>query len=219
MLQILAHEIRQPLHNACGALQAAGQALRLAPPAMVGTRPGHPTDEVMLRLGRAEAVLGEVRAVLDNTLAAASLLSRSAPLVVQEVDIDFLVDLALGDLDEAQRRRVQVQWLTDLRQVEVDPGLLRLALRNLLVNAFGHGGAGVAVQLQVAERDAPPALLLTVADDGPGLPATAPVAGQRPGLGLDIVRQVVALHGGQLDLQPNQPQGLRAVLVLPLPAA
>ncbi len=218
MLQMLAHEIRQPLHNASGALQAAGQALRQVP-AAAGAQAGHPADQVALRLGRAEAVLGEVRAVLDNTLAAASLLSRSTPLAVQEVELGFLIDLALGDLDEAQRQRVQLQWQTDLRQVEVEPGLLRLALRNLLVNAFSHGGPGVAVQLRVAERIDPPALLLAVLDDGPGMPAVAPPAEGRPGLGLGIVRQVAALHGGQLALLPNPPRGLQAVLVLPLPAA
>lgn len=220
LLQMLAHEIRQPLHNASGALQAASQALRLPRAARGGQQADQQADQVALRLGRAEAVLGEVRAVLDNTLAAASLLSRSAPLAVQEVDLDFLIDLALGDLDEAQRSRVQVQWQTGLRQVEVEPGLLRLALRNLLVNAFSHGGPGVAVQLQVAERVAPPALQLAVVDDGPGLAEGVPAtpADRRPGLGLGIVEQVAARHGGQLELLPNQPRGLRAVLTLPLPA-
>ena len=220
LLQLLAHEIRQPLHNASGALQAAGQALRPAQATGAGL------DAATQRLARAEAVLGDVRAVLDNTLAAATLLSRSAPLAVQDIDLDFLIDLTLGDLDPAQRARVQVQWQTDLRHVEVEPGLLRLALRNLLVNAFSHGGPGVSVQLQVAEQAQPPALLLQVVDDGPGLsrnsldgPADgASTSDRRPGLGLSIVRQVAALHGGRLELHGNPPQGLQAVLVLPLPA-
>jgi len=213
LLQLLAHEIRQPLHNASGALQAASQALRSAPLAGL--------DQVTQRLGRAESVLCEVRSVLDNTLTAATLLSRSTPLVVQEVDLDFLIDLALGDLDESQRCRVQVVWHTDLRQAEVEPGLLRLALRNLLANAFGHGGPDVAVQLQVAEQDQPPALLLRVVDNGVGMgqaKAALSNAERRPGLGLAIVQQVVALHSGRLDLQAQIPHGVQAVLTLPLPA-
>jgi len=213
LLQMLAHEIRQPLHNASGALQSAGHALQQQQPA--------DARAVAQRLGRAEVVLGEVRSVLDNTLAAATLLSRSAPLAVQEVELDFLIDLALGDLNVLQRRQVQVQWHTSLRQVEVEPGLLRLALRNLLGNAFSHGGPGVQVQLQVAEQAEPPALLLRVVDDGPGLPGLAPQPGEsdgRTGLGLQIVRQVMALHGGRLDLVTQAPRGLAAVLLLPLPA-
>lgn len=92
-------------------------------------------------------------------------------MTVEEVDLGCLIDLALGDLDESQRPLVQVQWLTGLREAEVEPGLLRLALRNLLVNAFNHGGPGVAVRLQVDEQALPPALLLRVVDDGPGLAA------------------------------------------------
>ncbi len=219
LLRMLAHEIRQPLHNASGALQAAGQALQLQPHGKGEADLG----EAAQRLRRAEMVLGGVRSVLDNTLAAATLLSRSAPRALQEVELDFLIDLALGDLDPAQRSRVQVRWLADLRQAEVEPGLLRLALRNLLVNAFSHGGPDVAVQLQVAEQDQPPALLLRVVDDGPGLPSAAtaaPPAGavgeRRQGLGLHIVQQVAARHGGRLDLLPQAPHGLQAVLVLPL---
>ena len=214
LLQMLAHEIRQPLHNASGALQAAGQALRGPAPQAADV------DQVAQRLGRAEAVLSDVRSVLDNTLAAATLLQRSAPLALQEIELEFLVALALGDLGEAQRARVQLVWHTDLRQAEVEPGLLRLALRNLLTNAFLHAGPAAHVQLQVAEQHEPPALLLRVVDDGPGLPSqVVPAAERRPGLGLTIVQQVMALHGGRLTLQPNWPHGLQAALVLPLPAA
>ena len=102
----------------------------------------------------------------------------------------------------------------------MEPGLLRLALRNLLTNAFLHAGPAAHVQLQVAEQHEPPALLLRVVDDGPGLPSqVVPAAERRPGLGLTIVQQVMALHGGRLTLQPNWPHGLQAALVLPLPAA
>jgi hypothetical protein len=45
-----------------------------------------------------------VRSVLDNTLAAATLLQRSAPLALQEIELEFLVALALGDLGEFVER-------------------------------------------------------------------------------------------------------------------
>ena len=246
LLQVLAHEIRQPLHNASGALQAAGLALRA--PRTSGV------DQVALRLGRAEAVLGDVRSVLDNTLAVATLLGRRAPLVKQEVALDFLVDLTLGDLDEARRARVQVQWLTDQRSADCEPGLMRLALRNLLANAFNHGGPGVAVRVVLTEETEPQALAIHVIDNGIGATAdrlaahavdtAAMEAGQSaaqalaPGpadlqipapsparpppargrsMGLRIVHQVMALHGGQLVLRAGQPHGLKASLLLPLP--
>ena len=220
-LDLLAHEIRQPLHDARGALQATEASLQ-ALPAELSQRPQE-------RLRRAQSVLNGVQSVLDNTLTAAALLARQSPLNLQELELQFLVDLALGDLDPDQRRCVQVDWQTDLRSAEVEPGLMRLALRNLLVNALRHGGPGVRVVLRVAEQDAPPALLLEVLDDGAGMPAArlaatvgAGASADEPspggGQGLRIVREVARRHGGQLQLANALPKGLRASVLLPLPA-
>ena len=235
LLDMLAHEIRQPLHNASGALQAA--ALALADPAT--PRQGQADDASTLhtvrartgqRLRRAQAVLSGVQSVLDNTLAAASLMSRDAPLVRVDTELDFLVQLTLGDLPEAQRQRVQLQWRSGCRSADLEPGLVRLALRNLLINAFAHGGPQVQVVLEVGEAAAPPALLLQVVDDGPGVPGDVAAhalaqgddaallrAAPRQGLGLAIVRRVMALHGGELRVQGASPRGLVACLVFPQP--
>jgi signal transduction histidine kinase len=180
--------------------------------------------QVQGRLQQAQAVLGEVRAVLDNTLAAATLLSRETPLARQPVALDFLVELTLGDLAAEQLDRLTVEWLTDIDTLRVDPGLVRLALRNLLHNAFLHGGPRVQVGLRLEELPASRSLRLVVADDGPGIAAhrlhpqqVDSPAGRRR-LGLDVVRQVMALHGGQLVLGNALPRGFLAQLVFPLPA-
>jgi hypothetical protein len=34
-----------------------------------------------------------------------------------------------------------MRWHTSIRSAELEPVLVRLALRNLLLNAFAHGGA------------------------------------------------------------------------------
>jgi signal transduction histidine kinase len=225
LMQLLAHEIRQPLHNASGALQAAAMLVQSPQPADAAL--------VSERLMRAQGVLGDVRSVLDNTLAAALMLSRRNPLVVQDTDLELLVQLVLGDLPEAQRARTRVEWYTPLRSAEIEPGLVRLALRNLMRNAFEHGGPEVQVTLRIEEQDAPAAMALVVADDGPGRlaalleagappPTAPPQPGQAPvprrGLGLFIVRRVMALHHGRLVLSANPPQGLQARLVFPDPA-
>lgn len=219
LLHVLAHEVRQPLHNAGAALQAATSALQAEGPE--GQR------QAGERLQRAQLMLAEVRSVLDNTLAVSSLLTRSAPLSRQDVDLDFIVDLALGDLSDPQRARVQVRWQDSLRSADLEPHLVRLALRNLLKNAFRHGGPAAQVWLDISGQDEPPALLLTVTDDGPGAPASlwervpipppgadAPTMPER-GLGLFIVRRVMALHGGRLALQPVSPHGLSAQMLFP----
>lgn len=220
LLQVLAHEIRQPLHNASGALQAAGRALK---------SPG--AEGLALasqRLQRADKVLSDVHSVLDNTLAATNLLARHGPLTLQDVEVDLVVDLALGDLPTPERARVQVQHQDGVQSAEFEPGLVRLALRNLLRNAFNHGGPDTGVTLRIEERDHPPALWLSVEDNGRGAepallepPAPGDAGGSfvSRGLGLNIVRRVMALHEGRLVLAPKLPHGLVASLVFPLPAA
>jgi signal transduction histidine kinase len=69
----------------------------------------------------------------------------------------------------------------------------------------------------------PPALALSIIDDGVGPPpdwqaTPAHATGRQPtarGLGLSIVREVMARHGGSLSLQPRHPHGLVARLVFP----
>lgn len=215
LLQLLAQEIRTPLGQAELAMQGAVQVLHHPD--------GASTAQVNDRLQQAQDVLGDVRAVLDNTLAAATLLSREAPLVRQEVALEFLVELTLGDLPQQQLDRLTVEWLTDIDTLEVEPGLVRLALRNLLHNAFVHGGPRVNVSLRLDELPGAPSLRMVVADDGPGIPPErlhAPPGPDEPTrrrLGLSVVRQVMDLHGGQLILGNELPRGFVAQLVFPLP--
>ena len=211
LLQMLAQEIRQPL-------QRAGQAMQTAVQALHDPR-GTPAAQLGAQLMQAQAVLGDVRSVLDNTLAAATLLSRGTPLVRQDVALDFLVELTLGDLGARQLERLTVDWRTDIDSLEVEPGLVRLALRNLLTNAFVHGGPQVNVLLTIDTPAHGGGLRLVVSDDGPGIaPAQLQDPPERRRLGLSIARQVMDLHGGQLVLGNELPRGFVAQLVFPLPA-
>ncbi len=122
--QMLVHEIRQTLHNASGALQAAAIALAALLHATSPAEADRVGRQVGERLQRAQGVSGDVRSVLDNTLAAASLLARHAPVVLQDTEIDFLIAMVLGDLTEAQRGRVQVRWQSSYRSADLEPGLV-----------------------------------------------------------------------------------------------
>ncbi|MBG0830007.1 HAMP domain-containing protein [Planomonospora sp. ID67723] len=99
-------------------------------------------------------------------------------------------------------------------------------LVNLVDNALRHTAAPVVVELRAQGADA----LLTVTDDGPGIPEAdrervfdrftrLDSARSRDeggaGLGLAIVRETVNAHGGAVHLEDASP-GLRAVVRLPL---
>jgi two-component system sensor histidine kinase MprB len=106
--------------------------------------------------------------------------------------------------------------------VRGQPGALERALRNLVENAAVHGPAGGEVRVALARRG--DEAVLSVSDDGPGIPPAlaadaarrfwrGPDAAARPGsgLGLAIVAATAARHGGRLEID-----GATVGIALPL---
>lgn len=221
MLQLLSHEIRQPLNNASAAMQATLKAiedLHLADAA--------PAARALLR---AEHVLQQVIGTLDNTLTAGTILAAGGKAgASSETDLPTLIKLVLHDIAADLRPRIDVQWLTTARTVQLHPALMRLTLRNLLNNALAYAPADTRVQLRISESDEPLALILEVMDQGPGISeellphlfekgSRGNHSHSRPGagLGLFIVRSVLQLHQGTVQALPHSPHGTIMRLVIP----
>jgi len=222
LLRVLAHEVRQPLNNATATLQSV--VLALDRRSGGGPLPGN-AGTVMERVHRAENVIGRIIATLDNTLAATALLASPDRVDRRDADVDALVALALGDIDQAQRHRVQVQRASRTRTVEMDAGLMRLALRNVLSNALAYSPPESAVVLRVSDSDEPLALVFEVEDQGSGVPpemaprlfargARGP-DGTGHGLGLYVTRRVMELHGGTVQLAAGSTRETVFRLTLP----
>jgi len=110
--------------------------------------------------------------------------------------------------------------------------LVSQALANLVDNAIKYaapaaGSAGGHPEIRISAACQGDRVLLTVADNGPGIPeADRARAVERfvrleqsrtqpgSGLGLSLAQAVAHLHGGDLKLEDNQP-GLRTVISLP----
>jgi signal transduction histidine kinase len=110
--------------------------------------------------------------------------------------------------------------------VDCRPDALKRAIRNLIDNAVKHGQLA-----QVAVNLAPESIVITVDDEGPGIPEPElervfqPFhridASRNPetggiGLGLAIALSIIQAHGGELTLVNRKAGGLRASVTLPL---
>ena len=106
-----------------------------------------------------------------------------------------------------------------------DPDLLDQAVINLVRNAAEACAGSEDARVQLACRQEGDQVLISVADNGPGLAKTArtqlfvpffttKVGGS--GIGLSVARQIALAHHGQLTATDRSPHG--AVFVLTLPA-
>ena len=217
LLRLLAHEVRQPLNNAMAALHATHRVL--ASEQLDFSAATH-------RVRRAEAVLGQITGTLDNTLAATALLASPDRIEPRDVDVESVTALSIGDLAPEQRSRVQVHRVSQVRTATMDAGLMRLALRNLLSNAFNHAPPDTVVVLRVTDSDEPLGLVFAVIDQGPGVPpelaeqlffrgVRGSSSGSGHGLGLYVVRRVMELHGGTAEVGANPGGGAIFRLTLP----
>ncbi|MBZ9905069.1 MULTISPECIES: sensor histidine kinase [unclassified Mesorhizobium] len=164
--------------------------------------------EQLLTLSRAEPGSRRPRADrIDLTEAARHVLETQAPAAIARK-----IDLGLEE--------------TGPVAVIGDGTMLREMIVNLVDNALRYSTAGASVTVKLAAIDSE--AVLTVADDGPGIPAEERdhvferfyrIAGsteEGSGLGLAIVREVVENAGGRVTLGDGAAGGLVVEVRLPL---
>jgi signal transduction histidine kinase len=215
-----AHELRSPLASLRVQLEVAQR---------LGTSADWPgvIDDVLVDVERLDRLVEDLLALarLDESGA----LTRHDP-----VELDALVrEVARG----YSGSRVAVRVTADPVIVSGDPDALRRVVINLLDNAVRYASGEVAVGVRSAKRDGDDVAILTVLDDGPGIPEaerervfdrfyrvqeSRSRSSGGTGLGLPIVRDIVRNHGGRVRLTAREDgrPGLRAIVVLPrdLPA-
>ena len=151
-------------------------------------------------------------------------------------DLDSAVRL---DLNELVRKEAELLERTTLKKVAIDLDLeeglpeffgessaLANALLNLCMNAYDAMPGGGRITLSTRFQR-PGALVLTVQDDGEGMPPevlaramepffTTKPTGKGTGLGLSQVFGTMRAHGGAMDIQSQPGRGTRIALTFPL---
>ncbi len=139
------------------------------------------------------------------------------------LDLNALLETLQEDAEDAD----QTVAITGkaLQPLRCRPLALKRCLSNLLDNALKYGQCA-----QIIVTDAPERLMLTLHDQGPGIPEAELERVFEPfyrlessrsrdtggvGLGLSIARNIARAHGGELTLRNHPQGGLEAVLELP----
>lgn len=214
------HELRTPLASIRGYAELTRRAPEQLPP------------DAVRALGRIESEAARMTALVEDLLLLARL-DEGRELDRRPVDLSRVVVDAVSDAHVAGRDHV---WTVDLPPDPVtvlgDEPRLYEVVSNLLTNARVHTpeGTRVTVELRVDREAGRPHAVLTVADDGPGIPEELqPVLFERfargdssrsrhtgsTGLGLAIVRAVVEAQGGEVGVE-SEPGSTRFTVRLPL---
>jgi two-component system sensor histidine kinase PrrB len=204
-----AHELRTPLT----AMRADLDTLR------IHNLPPEERAEVVADLSRAQRRVEAIITALGQL--ASGQLARDEDR--ETIDVEELLDRVAR---ENQRPTGSVEITVTAGEAGIIlgwPGGLRLAVDNLVRNAATHGGATL---IALSAHRQGNQMVIVVDDNGRGLPAdeheivlgrfsrgsTATQGGS--GLGLALVAQQAALHGGRIELSDGPLGGLRATLTV-----
>ncbi len=207
-----AHELRTPL----AALRAQLQVAERTPD----------NEERLGAIAKAKRGTDRMNHLVDQLLAMARLEGMGEGMAA--LDLSQLVSEQAGEMARdagGKGLRFKLECAPDLG-LTGNAGLLRALLRNLLDNAIRYTPAGGRIEVDLAAEGE--AIVLRVADDGPGVPPEArdnlgrrfnrfgPRSEEGVGLGLSIVARIATLHGARLAYGDGlDGRGLGITLVFP----
>jgi PAS domain S-box-containing protein len=220
-LSIASHELRTPLStltvimSSLVRLAEQGKLLQLGP------------ERLHDRLVKADRQAGQLGQLVDRLLDVTRLSSPEMRLELEDTDLAQLAAEVAARFDEEVERK-GVSFTVSAEGPAFVPGdraRLDQVISNLVANALKYGGR-TPVTLTVS-RIGNRQVRLSVKDEGPGIPpehqerifsqferaATPNVAGM--GLGLWIVRRIVAAHGGTVTVESEPGKGARFTVCLP----
>jgi signal transduction histidine kinase len=216
MVSDVAHELRTPLSNIRGYLEAVRDGVAHPDPALIDSL--HEEAMLLTRL---------VEDLQELELAEAGQLK----IVKQAVEPRDVLERVVHLFQPSAREKgiqLNVTLPATLPTVEVDAERLGQVLRNLLANAITHTPLGGRIEIAAIQQGK--SVVVSVRDTGAGIPEEdLPFIFERfyradhsrarstggAGLGLSIVKQLVELHGGRVWADSQEGEGSTFYLSLP----
>lgn len=199
LLEMLAHELRQPL----SAIESTAYYLTMVLPR--GER-------------RAQQHASHLQRLIEQAnwiLSCALQLADTSPLAPEPLDLEELITQTVAAQVATGGQPTQLDLAGGLPLVSLDPGRARCLIENLLA-MFGQAtDAAHPVQLRTS-RGAGVTLELTVAARGNG---TEACFGAGAALGIESARRTVEAHGGTVRIEFDAETGVRARIVFQESAA
>jgi signal transduction histidine kinase len=188
------------------------------------------TDEINARAGKVRAAVLRMTHLIDNLLNSSRLIEGGAALYFhpQEFDLrDLLHEICLLHHEIAPGYQLKESYGAARLPMVGDPKLLSQVFNNLLSNAvkYSPGDSVIAISAAIDGNHA----TVAVEDNGLGIPADdidrlferyfrgSNVSGiVGTGVGLNLVKMVVDLHGGDIVVESTEGKGSRFTVRLPV---
>ena len=212
--QRIAHEIKNPLTP----IQLSAQRLRRR----LARVPG---QDQQLVTECTETIIQEVDG-LKRLVDEFSRFARMPALAPRPTDLSPVVEAVAALYRESHPAlRLITRYPESVPLLEVDPDHIKRAVLNLVDNAVAAVGGSGNVEVEVVNVADGSGIQLVVSDDGPGISPEDKEKLFQPyfstktngmGLGLPIVYEIVAEHGGTIRVEDNLPRGSRFIFDLPV---
>jgi signal transduction histidine kinase len=206
--QGVAHEVRNPV------MIIGGFARRLQAQFADNSQIRHTTEIILTQTERLERMVVDIEAF-----------SKLGQPVPKPLKIDEVLEAALRDIsDSIQSREIEVikSFPHEVPPMNGDAGLLKLASRNLLLNAVEAMPVGGILELSFSPQA--DGLVLSIRDSGVGIPPedlpnifdpffTSKTQGS--GLGLTTVHRIISDHSGEIKVSSAPGEGTEVTIRLP----
>src|SRR5579871_2375256 len=187
-------------------------------------------DEIVTRAGKIRAAVLRMTHLIDNLLTSTRLVESGAGLYFhpQEIDLRELVhEVCQLHREISPGSTIVEEWGDRSLRMVGDPKLLSQVFDNLLSNAIKYSPGGGIVR--ITSRAEEGGLVVAVEDHGIGIPSAdvgrlferyfrgSNVSGiVGTGVGLNLVKMVIDLHGGDITVESKEGQGARFTVRLPI---